>query len=176
MATHRSPTVSTPAKIGVSRISISLPETLLMQLDAMLREKNYESRSQAIAEMIHCQLVEHQHRLGNDIMTGTITLVYDTSTPGLQKFLANLQHEHIDEVISSLHVNLTQGRTMEVILVQGPGGVLQLIADKMATTRGVVSGKLQVTTSIIPPLHPLCQPTSRRPRGDHHIASVGDEE
>lgn len=175
MATNRSPASDSAVKTGVSRISISLPEVLLIQLDNMLREKNYESRSQAIAEMIHCQLVEHQHRLGNDIMTGTITLVYDTSTPGLQKFLANLQHEHIDEVISSLHVNLTHGRTMEVILVQGPGGVLQLIADKMTTARGVVSGKLQVTTSIIPPLHPLCPPTQRRVR-DNQNAAIGDEE
>ena len=65
---------------------------------------------------------------------------------------------------------------MEVILVQGPGGVLQLIADKMATTRGVVSGKLQVTTSIIPPLHPLCQPRNRRIQGDNQIAPAGDDE
>ena len=29
------------------------------------------------------------------------------------------------------------------------------IADRMLTCRGVITGKLQLTTAIIPPLHPL---------------------
>lgn len=146
---------TTTARCGVSRISISLPEALLQQLDAMVRERRHESRSQAIAEMINHQLAEYKRRYGNEIMTGTITLVYDNTTAGLQKYLATLQYQYIDEVISSLHINLTHAQTMEVVLVQGPGQKLQLIADQMSTARGVISGKLQVTTSIIPPLHPL---------------------
>ena len=37
---------------NVSRISVSLPEALLQQLDAMVKERGFESRSQAISEMI----------------------------------------------------------------------------------------------------------------------------
>jgi CopG family transcriptional regulator, nickel-responsive regulator len=147
--------MNTTSRGGVSRISISLPETLLQQLDGMVREKNYESRSQAIAEMINHQLIEHRRQYGDTVMTGTITLVYNNTTPGLQRQLANLQYEYIDEVISSLHVNLMHAQTMEVILVQGPGQRLQLIADKMSTARGVISGKLQVTSALIPPIHPF---------------------
>jgi CopG family nickel-responsive transcriptional regulator len=88
-------------------------------------------------------------------MAGTITLVYDHSTPGLQKQLADLQHRHLSEVISSLHVHLMHAHTMEVILVQGPAQQLQRIADRMLTCRGVITGKLQLTAAIIPPLHPL---------------------
>ena len=144
---------------GVSRISVSLPELLLQQLDSMVRERGFESRSQAIAEMISHQVTEHKRSLGSEIMAGTITLLYDHSTPRLQKNLANLQHEHVDEVISSLHVHLMHNQTMEVILVQGPAAELQLIADKMTTNRGVISGKLQLTTTLIPQLH---QPPQRR--------------
>jgi CopG family nickel-responsive transcriptional regulator len=88
-------------------------------------------------------------------MSGTINLVYDHSVQGLQKQLADLQHEHINEVISSLHVHLMNTQTMEVILVQGPGSKLQNIADKMQVCRGVLSATLQVATSMMPPLHPL---------------------
>lgn len=142
-------------KPGVSRISVSLPEPLLRQLDRMVAVRGFESRSQAIAEMVNQQLVEHQQRLGEEIMAGTITLVYDHSTPGLQKQLADLQHAHLSEVISSLHVHLMHAHTMEVILVQGPGARLQAIADRMVTCRGVITGRLQLTTAIIPPVHPL---------------------
>jgi CopG family nickel-responsive transcriptional regulator len=139
----------------VSRISISLPEDLLIDLDRMVAGRGFESRSQAISDMINQQLVEHKRQMGNEVMAGTVTLLYDHSTRGLQKQLADLQHEHIDEVISSLHVHLMHNQTMEVILVQGPAQKLQEIADKMITLRGVITGKMQVMAAVIPPLHPL---------------------
>ncbi len=138
---------------NVSRISISLPESLLLQLDEMVRERGFESRSQAIAEMISHQVTAHKKEQGSEVMAGTITLLYDHSTPRLQKSLADLQHEHIREVISSLHVHLMHSQTMEVILVQGPAAELQLLADKMITQRGVISGKLQLNTTLLPQLH-----------------------
>ena len=147
--------MSTVLKSGVSRISVSLPELLLEELDRMVCRRGFESRSQAIAEMVNQQLVEHKQRLGEEIMAGTITLVYDHSTPGLQQQLADLQHEYLSEVISSLHVHLMHAHSMEVILVQGPAARLQFIADKMVTRRGVITGRLQLTTAIIPPVHPL---------------------
>ncbi len=142
-------------KRSVSRISVSLPESLLRQLDHMVDQRGYESRSKAIAEMINQQLTEHLADVGEDIMAGTITLVYDRSVPGLQKQVADIQHEHINEVISSLHVQLVAPQTMEVLLVQGPAIVLQRILDRLVTCRGVISGKLQLTATLMPPLHPL---------------------
>lgn len=138
---------------GVSRISVSLPEPLLRQLDEMVVTRGFQSRSQAIAEMINHHVTAHKEQLGNEIMAGTITLLYDHSTPGLQKYLADLQHEHVREVISSLHVHLMHSQTMEVILVQGPAPTLGLLADRMTTHRGVISGKLQLTTTLMPQLH-----------------------
>ena len=139
----------------VSRISVSLAESLLLQLDAMVAEKGFENRSQGLSNMIYHFLTEHKSIDDDGIMSGTINLVYDYSIPGLQKQLLDLQHQHIDEVISSLHVNLMNSQTMEVILVQGPGRRLQEIADKMQVLRGVISAKLQVAASMMPPLHPL---------------------
>lgn len=142
-------------KNNISRISVSLPETLLRQLDDMVLKRGFGSRSQAIAEMINQRLAEHQKDLGEEIMAGAITLVYDHSTAGLQKQLADLQHRHLNEVISSLHVHLMHAHTMEVILVQGPATRLQRIADEMVACRGVITGKLHLTTAILPPVHPI---------------------
>mgnify|MGYP003589235277 CR=1 FL=1 len=138
----------------VSRISISLPEELLTELDEMVEARGFASRSQAINDMLHQFLVEHKRERGDDVMAGTITLFYDNSVSGLQKHLADLQYRHVAEVISSLHVHLVHNQTMEVILVQGPARTLQAIADEMITTRGVISGKMQLVTAVIPPLHP----------------------
>jgi CopG family nickel-responsive transcriptional regulator len=88
-------------------------------------------------------------------MVGTITLFYDNSVAGLQKKLADLQAQNIDEVISSLHVHLMGNQTLEVILVQGPPRELQRIADEMITLRGIISGRTDLVAAIIPQLHPL---------------------
>jgi CopG family transcriptional regulator, nickel-responsive regulator len=142
-------------KHGVSRISVSLPEQLVKELDRMVMQRGFESRSQAVAEMINQQLAEHKKELGQDIMAGTINLVYDHSVPGLQKQLRDLQHEFIDEVISSLNVNLVHSQTLEVILVQGPASRLDTIANRMIASRGVISGKLLMSAAILPQVHPL---------------------
>jgi CopG family transcriptional regulator, nickel-responsive regulator len=139
----------------VSRISMSLPYALLKELDRMVGERGFISRSQALADMLHQFLIEHKRELGDDVMVGTVTLVYDNSVPGLQKQLADLQARHIDEVISSLHVHLVRNQTMEVILVQGPVKTLQAIADELISRRGVISGKMHLVAALMPQVHPF---------------------
>lgn len=142
-------------KNNISRISVSLPEKLVYELDKMGKERGFENRSQMIAEMINQQIAEHKQDVGCDIMAGTINLVYDHSISGLKSQLSGLQHEFIDEVISSLSVNLERKQTLEVILVQGPANKLKQIADRMISCRGVISGKLLMSAAIMPQLHPL---------------------
>ncbi len=142
-------------KNALKRISISLPENLLYQLDNMVEEKSCDSRSQAIIDMIHQKITQHRFDYGDEIMAGTINIVFDHSTPNLQKSLADIQHKYLDEVISSLNVNLTQSQTLSVILVQGPGRRLKKIADETTTLRGVITGQLLMNSAILPPVHPL---------------------
>jgi CopG family nickel-responsive transcriptional regulator len=40
-----------------------------------------------------------------------------------------------------------------VILVQGPAAKLQAITHEMLALRGVITGRLQLLTAVIPPLH-----------------------
>jgi CopG family nickel-responsive transcriptional regulator len=119
----------------------------------MVESRGYGSRSQAISEMVNYQLAEHKSALGDAVMAGTITLLYNRATRGLQGRLADLQYLHIAEVISSLHVHLTEDRMLEVLLVQGPAAKLQAIANEMIALRGVVTGRLQLLAAAIPQLH-----------------------
>lgn len=139
-------------KSNVSRISISLPPALLEELDRMVESRGYTSRSQAIGDMVNYQLAEHKRKLGNDIMVGTITLLYDRSTRGLQGRLADIEYKHLNEVISSHHVHLSHNQIMEVILIQGHADKVQEIANELTTQRGVITGKLQLLAAIMPPI------------------------
>jgi CopG family nickel-responsive transcriptional regulator len=143
------------ARAPVQRISVSLPDRAYRELDAMVEERGLENRSKAIVEMITQAVVEHQEDKGDQIMAGTITLIYDEAKGNLLQKLAELERTHIDEVISSLHVQLQDNHRMEVILVQGPAAKLKHISDRLIACKGVRTGKLTLTSMIIPPLHPL---------------------
>jgi CopG family nickel-responsive transcriptional regulator len=142
----------------VNRISISLPDDLQTELDLMVTARGFESRSQAINDMLRQHLAEHKRDKGNEVMAGTITVLYNNATRGLQKTMADLQYRYLDEVISSLHVHLADNKTMEVILVQGPAQTVQTIANEIIAIRGVITGKLQLMGAVIPPLHPMTLP------------------
>jgi CopG family nickel-responsive transcriptional regulator len=134
-------------KETVARFSVSLPPSLLKQLDLMAEEKSYANRSQAIADMIRGHLVEHRQKFSNQEIAGTITLVYDHHKQHVQETLTDIQHDHHDVILSSVHVHLDHHNCLEVLLLRGRAGVVRKIADELIAARGVKHGKLTVTTT-----------------------------
>jgi CopG family nickel-responsive transcriptional regulator len=134
-------------KETVSRFSVSLPPSLLRQLDQMAQEKSYDNRSLAIADMIRAQLVEHRQKFSSEEIAGTITLVYDHHTQHVQETLTDIQHDHHEVIISTIHVHLDHHNCLEVLVVRGQAGVIRRIADELIAAKGVKHGKLTVTTT-----------------------------
>ena len=137
---------------NVDRVSLSLPRGLLGKFDELLEERGFESRSQAIAEMMARELDRYSAKKTQQIMTGTIMLVYEHSRGDLKRKLADIQYEYLNEVISSLHVLLENQHTMEVVLVQGKAKRLRQIANELITCKGVKSGTMTLTASLMPPI------------------------
>jgi CopG family transcriptional regulator, nickel-responsive regulator len=131
----------------VSRFSVSLPPSLLKQLDDMTSEKGYDNRSLAIADMIRAHLVEHRQKFSTEEIVGTITLVYDHHKMHVQETLTDIQHDHHDVILSSVHVHLDHHNCLEVLLVRGKAGIIRKIADELIAAKGVKHGKLTVTTT-----------------------------
>ncbi|HEU5069875.1 MAG TPA: nickel-responsive transcriptional regulator NikR [Verrucomicrobiae bacterium] len=134
-------------KKSVSRLSISLPPSLLEQLDAMAGEKGYTNRSLAVADMIRAHLVEHRQKFGREEIAGTITLVYDHHKQHVQEALTDIQHDHHDLIISTLHVHLDHHNCLEVLIVRGKAALIKKIADELIAAKGVKHGKLTVTST-----------------------------
>ena len=130
-----------------SRFSVSLPPSLLEQLDKMAAEKSYDNRSLAIADMIRDQLVEHRQKFGNEDIAGTITLVYDHHKMHVQETLTDIQHDHHDVILSTVHVHLDHHNCLEVLIVRGKASIIRKIADELIAAKGVKHGKLTVTTT-----------------------------
>jgi CopG family nickel-responsive transcriptional regulator len=134
------------------RITISLPDLVFRQFTEVMDERGFHNRSQAIAEVLTQNVADYYRLKGNRLMAGTITLFYDHKRPGLKQQIADIQHENIREVISSLHVLLENSNTMGVILVQGPAKRLRQIANRLLACKGVLAGRLNLTRTLLPPI------------------------
>jgi len=132
---------------GVVRFSVSVPNRLAKQLDQMTREKGYTNRSLAVADMVRAHLVEHRQNFGDQEIAGTITLVYDHHKQHVQATLTDIQHDHHDVIVSTLHVHLDHHNCLEVLVVRGKAGVIKRIADELIAAKGVKHGRLTVTSS-----------------------------
>ncbi|MEI6970141.1 MAG: nickel-responsive transcriptional regulator NikR [bacterium] len=134
-------------KESVSRFSVSMSSGLVRRLDDMVRVKGYANRSQAVAEMVRAQLVEHHGQIGGHEIAGTVTLVYDHHKRNIQALLTDIQHDHQDVIIATLHVHLDHHNCMEVLALRGRAGQVKGLADELIAARGIKHGKLTVTTT-----------------------------
>lgn len=130
---------------GVVRFSVSVPKELAKQLDRMAKEKGYDNRSLAVADMVRAHLVEHQQQFGDKEIAGTITLLYDHHKQHVQAALTDIQHDHHEVIVSALHVHLDHHNCMEVLAVRGKAALIKRIADELIAAKGVKHGKLTVT-------------------------------
>jgi len=134
-------------KSSVTRFSISMPGDLVRQLDLMSKEKGYANRSQAVADMVRARLVEHYGQMGRSEIAGTITLVYDHHKRNIQGLLTDIQHDHDDVIISTMHVHLDHHNCMEILAVRGRADAIKHVADSLIAAKGVKHGRLTVTAT-----------------------------
>ena len=132
---------------SVTRFSVSLPASLARELDRMSKEKGYDNRSLAIADMIRAHLVEHRHQKIGAEIAGSITLVYDHHWHHLQDLLTDLQHDHQGVIIATMHAHLDHHNCLEVLAVRGDAREIKQLADELIAAKGVKHGKLTITST-----------------------------
>jgi CopG family nickel-responsive transcriptional regulator len=93
------------------------------------------------------RLVEHRQQFGSEEIAGTITLVYDHHKQHVQTTLTDIQHDHHEVILSTVHVHLDHHNCLEVLVVRGRAALVKKIADELIAAKGVKHGKLTVTTT-----------------------------
>ncbi|MGA9527722.1 MAG: nickel-responsive transcriptional regulator NikR, partial [Terriglobales bacterium] len=79
-------------------------------------------------------------------VVGTVTLIYDHHTRLLPEKLADIQHDHHEVVISTLHAHLDHERCLEVVILRGKSKEVQQLADRLISTKGVQHGRLVMSS------------------------------
>ncbi|AEK72790.1 MULTISPECIES: nickel-responsive transcriptional regulator NikR [Thermococcus] len=131
----------------ITRFGVSVPDELLERFDRIIEEKGYVNRSEAIRDMMRDFIVRHEWEEGDRDVAGTITIVYNHDEADVVKELLDLQHDYVDEIISSLHVHMDEHNCLEVVVVKGKATRIKEIAERLISLKGVKHGKLVMTTT-----------------------------
>src|SRR5579859_3045840 len=127
----------------MQRVTITLEEELLAELDRLAALRGYRNRSEAIRDLTRAGLRQAAEETGAEGgYVGALVYVYDHAARELAKRLVQGFHQHHDLSVASLHVHLSHESCLEVAVLKGAGGEIRQFADAVLAERGVRHGRL----------------------------------
>lgn len=124
-------------------ISLSIPDELRNELDRILGEEWYASRSEVVRQALRKYISEYkelENIRGN--IVATITALYEKRDKNEE--LTQLQHEFGDVMTTYLHTHLTEKSCLEVMVVNGPSKRLKDMIDGLKANRHVTQLKFSI--------------------------------
>ena len=141
-------------KDALVRFSVAIGGELLQKFDRYREEHRYPNRSEAVRGLMRAALVEDAVANDEEEAMGVLTLIYDHHAGRVAERLTELQHQHLDRVLTTTHVHLDARRCLEVILLRGPAKIVRELADGLIGTKGVETGRLVLAAAAsIPDRH-----------------------
>ena len=102
------------------RFSVAIGGELLRRFDRYRELHRYPNRSEAVRGLMRDALIEETIAQDDSEAMGVVTLIYDHHVSRIARGLTDLQHHHLDRVVTTTHVHLDEKRCLEVILLRGP--------------------------------------------------------
>ncbi|MGQ9576378.1 MAG: nickel-responsive transcriptional regulator NikR [Thermoguttaceae bacterium] len=131
----------------IVRFSVSLESDLLEQFDRYCREARFATRSEAVRQLLRETLTRRAWAVGSQEAAGSLTLVYDHHRAQLRQRLLQLQHDHPDLVVATMHAHLSHDLCLEVIVLRGPAKRLERMASQLRGLKGVRRGELVMASA-----------------------------
>lgn len=133
----------------MQRVTMTIDDDLLEGIDALSQRKGYQSRSEALRDIVRSELSRASAVAAavpgdDEVCHATLTYVYNHETRALASRLTTNHHHHSDMSISTTHVHLDHDNCLEVSILRGPVRKLQAFADSVISQRGVRHGALHI--------------------------------
>ncbi|MDQ2078623.1 nickel-responsive transcriptional regulator NikR [Xanthobacteraceae bacterium Astr-EGSB] len=127
----------------MQRVTITLDDDLMDDIDRLIATRGYQNRSEAIRDLARAGLVAAgSATAGDGPCTAALVYVYDHEARELPKRLTRDFHAHHDLTQATLHVHLDAHDCMEISVLKGRGEDVQALADHVIAERGVRYGQL----------------------------------
>jgi CopG family nickel-responsive transcriptional regulator len=130
------------------RFSVAIGGELLRKFDQYRQTHRYPNRSEAVRGLMRGALIEDVIADDASEAMGVVTLIYDHHVGRIARRLTDLQHDHLDRVVTTTHVHLDAHRCLEVILLRGPAREIRDLANDLIGTKGVETGRLVLAPAL----------------------------
>ena len=131
----------------MDRFTISLGEELASAFDELIKQRGYTTRSEAVRDILRDLLQRRdQARDSNGFCVASLSYVYNHHERQLSERLANLQHDHHDLTVASMHVHLDHEQCLETTTLKGSAKAVRRLADEIMAERGVRHGQLNLVS------------------------------
>lgn len=162
----------------MQRITVTIDDDLLAAIDALCARKGYQSRSEALRDVIRAEFsrgealaeTSSSHARGH----GVLSYVYDHHTRALASRLTSNHHDHSDLSVATMHVHVDHDHCLEVSILTGHVQAMQHFADSVSSQRGVRHGYLHVIPTGSDDSHDLGHSHDHGHDHDHHHDHAGN--
>ncbi|MFW5730058.1 MAG: nickel-responsive transcriptional regulator NikR [Desulfonatronovibrionaceae bacterium] len=129
------------------RFGVSLDLDLLNKFDELCENKSYQTRSEAIRDLIRGALVQQEWQDDSQETIGILSLVYDHHQSDLSQKLTEIQHQALEEIVTSIHIHLDHDNCLEVLILRGQGKKIRETSHRLISIKGVKHGRLNLATT-----------------------------
>ncbi len=126
----------------MQRVTITIDDELLAEIDAAAAERGYQNRSEIFRDLARAGLQQTAPRAPAAHCVAALVYVYDHGARDLSNRLVQNFHGHHDLSLATLHVHLDDDSCMEVTALKGPTAEVQHLADHIIAERGVRYGQV----------------------------------
>lgn len=128
----------------MQRVTVTLDEDLLDDLDRLVASRGYQSRSEALRDLARAGLQQAKVEAGQGHCVAALVYTYDHSARELAQRLTRNYHDHREISLATLHVHLDDDTCLEVTALKGSTGEVKHFAEHVIAERGVRYGKVLV--------------------------------
>lgn len=129
----------------LDRISLTLPPSMTGQLDDIVEDWEYASRSEAVRDALRDFFGAYEWEADDEaVHHGTVVVVHDHHVDGIADDLQSIQHEMAESITSVQHIHLSHDTCMETLIVEGPGNRITELANRLRALGGVQQVKVVV--------------------------------
>lgn len=120
----------------LKRFGVSVPEDLLEKFDEIVFRKGYIGRSEAIRDAMRGYISQVEWETEQEGTMASLNIVY-RHKPRLMADLVQAQHDSHVNVVSTVHVHVTQSHCLEVITLKGEKKAIEKLANKISSLKGI---------------------------------------
>ncbi len=129
----------------MQRLTISLDDDLAEAFEELIQRRGYANRSEAFRDLLRRELGEEDLAAGKARQcVAVLSYVFDHHERQLASRLTDIQHDHHDLAIATMHAHISHEDCVETVILRGATAKVRDFAQSVIAETGVRHGHVQL--------------------------------